>query len=66
MNNTLFVKKAEQHLNESEAVRKLSKKWKKGMIISLLKGIGITLVVVFLIAFILYCFVDIRIFPASY
>jgi predicted anti-sigma-YlaC factor YlaD len=66
MNNSLFVIKTEQYLNESEAVRKLSRKWKKGMIISLLKGIGIALTVVAVIALIIYCFLDIRIFPASY
>lgn len=47
----------EENIKEAEAVKKLSKEWKKGMIVSLFQGILITLIV-FLI---LYCFIGIQV-----
>ncbi|ACV61761.1 hypothetical protein Dtox_0858 [Desulfofarcimen acetoxidans DSM 771] len=63
MNNALSINKAEQNLHEAEAVKKLSKRWKKGMLKSLLKGILITILAIALIALVLYCFMDFRIIP---
>jgi len=61
MEDALFVNNAEQNLQEAEAVKKLSKRWKKGMLKSLLKGILITILAIALIALVLYCFMDFRI-----
>ena len=66
MVDTLFINKTEQNLNEAEAVKKLSKRWKKGMLKSLLKGVLITIVVIALVALVLYCFMDIRFVPKPY
>jgi len=66
MEDALFLNKTEQNLNEAEAVKKLSKRWKKGMIKSLLKGILLTILVIALIAFVLYCFMDIRFVSKPY
>jgi predicted anti-sigma-YlaC factor YlaD len=61
MDNDLSIQNAEQNLNEAEAVKELSKRWKRGMNKSLLKGILITILITVLIALILYSFIDIRI-----
>lgn len=66
MDDTLCINKAEQNLQEAEAVKKLSKRWKKGMLKSLLKGILLTILTIVLIALILYCFMDFRIIPKPY
>jgi predicted anti-sigma-YlaC factor YlaD len=66
MDDKLPINNTEQNLNEAEAVKKLSRRWKKGMNISLLKGILITIAVVSLIALILYSLMDIRFIPESY
>ena len=50
-----------QNLTEAEAVKNLSKKWKKGMFKALLKGILITLITVVIFLLMLYLFMDIRI-----
>lgn len=57
INGTLPIDNIEQNLNEAEAVKRLSKEWKKGMFKSLLKGILIAAA----IAIILYSFIDIKI-----
>ncbi len=59
-----IIDNAEQNLNEAEAVKKLSRRWKRGMNKSLLKGIFMTIAMIALIVLILYCFMDIRITPA--
>ncbi len=51
----------EQNLSEAEAVKKLSKQWKKGMISSILKGALFTLATVIMFLLVLHLFVDIRI-----
>lgn len=57
----LPVSSKEQNLSEAKAVKELSKRWKKGMISSILKGALFTLVTVIIVLLILYLFVDIRI-----
>jgi len=66
MDDELPINNAEQNLNEAEAVKKLSRRWKKGMKKSLLKGILTTILVIVLIALLLYSFMDIRILPKPY
>lgn len=63
MDRELPLNNAEQNLNEAEAVRKLSRRWKKGMNKSLLKGILITIVIIALVALVLYSFMDFRFIP---
>ncbi|MHB8073179.1 zf-HC2 domain-containing protein [Desulfosporosinus fructosivorans] len=66
MDDELPLNNAEQNLNEAEAVKKLSRRWKKGMNKSLLKGILITIVIIALVALVLYSFMDFRILPKPY
>jgi predicted anti-sigma-YlaC factor YlaD len=66
MKGELFLNHKEQNLKEAEAVKKLSIRWKKGMMKSLLKGVLITLLVVAAIALVLYMFMDIRAIPKPY
>ncbi|MDR1000338.1 MAG: zf-HC2 domain-containing protein [Clostridiales bacterium] len=58
MDATLSIDRMEQNLNEAEAVKKLSKRWKKGMAKSLLKGILFTILLIAVLAFVLYIFMD--------
>ena len=60
IDETLSICNIEQNLKEAESVKKLSRKWKKGMLKSLLKGVLITIVQIAIIAFILYLFVGIE------
>lgn len=53
--------KAESNLREAEAVRQLSKRWRKGMLASLFRGVIITVAAIAAIALILYVFVGVRI-----
>ncbi|ADL53074.1 zf-HC2 domain-containing protein [Clostridium cellulovorans] len=57
MYDTLSIDDIEQNLKEAEAVKKLSKEWKRGMFKSLLKGILIAAT----IAIILYSFIGIKV-----
>jgi predicted anti-sigma-YlaC factor YlaD len=66
MDDELPINNAEQNLNEAEAVKKLSLRWKKGMRKSLLRGILITIVIIALIALAIYSFMDFRILPKPY
>ena len=63
MDDQLLINKTEQNLNEAEAVKKLSRRWKRGMIKSLFKGILIAIGIIAFIALILYGFMDIRVIP---
>ncbi|KNZ40781.1 zf-HC2 domain-containing protein [Acetobacterium bakii] len=63
MDTELPINNMALNLKETEAVEKLSKKWRKGMLKSLLEGILITVLAVAAIALILYCFMDIRVVP---
>ena len=66
MDDELSMNHAEQNLNEAEAVKKLSRRWKKGMTRSLLKGILIAIVIIAIVALVLYCFMDFRVVPKLY
>ena len=66
MDEDLPINNAEQNLNEAEAVKKLSRRWKKGMKKSVLKGILVTIVIIALVALLLYSFMDIRFVPKPY
>ncbi len=61
MNTMLFGDNTTSNMNEAEAVVHLSKKWKKGMLLSLLKGVFTTIITLIIILIILYIFVDVRI-----
>ena len=63
MDEALFINNKDKNLNEAEAIKKLSRRWKKGMLKSLLKGVLITIVVIAAIALVLYMFMDIRVLP---
>lgn len=63
MDEALFINNKDKNLNEAEAIKKLSRRWKKGMLKSLLKGVLITIVVIAAIALVLYMFMDIRALP---
>ncbi|NMA65781.1 MAG: hypothetical protein GX957_06005 [Clostridiaceae bacterium] len=66
MKGEIFLSHKEQNLKEAETVKKLSRRWKKGMMKSLLKGVFITLLVILAIALVLYLFIDIRVIPKIY
>ena len=61
MQNSFQLNSVGENLNEAEAIKNLSKRWKKGMKWSLLKGILITVLVIAALAIILYIFLDIKI-----
>ncbi|ERK29681.1 zf-HC2 domain-containing protein [Clostridium intestinale] len=66
MDEVLLINNKDQNLHEAEAVKKLSRMWKKGMLKSLIKGVLITIIVIAAIALVLYLFMDIRAVPKSY
>lgn len=66
MDEALLINKKDENLKEAEAVKKLSRRWKKGMLKSLLKGVLITLLVIVAIVLVLYLFMDIRVSPKPY
>jgi len=61
MQNSFPLNSVGKNLNEAEAVKNLSKRWKKGMKWSLLKGILITVLVIAALALIAYVFMDIKV-----
>lgn len=61
MNGVLPINNIKHNLEEAEAVKKLSRKWKKGMLKSLLNGILVTLLMIAALALILYIFVGFKI-----
>lgn len=63
MDGKLFMNDREHNLQEAEVVQSLSRKWKKGMLKSLLKGVLTTLVFVTVLGLVLYLFVDVRVVP---
>lgn len=63
MHTTSSVIHVEQNLKEAEAIQKLSKKWKKGMLKSVLKGVLSTVLTIALLALILYVFMDFKVVP---
>lgn len=66
MDEALFIANKDQNLQEAEAVKKLSLKWKKGMLKSLLKGALSTIIMIAAIILILYLFMDIQVVPKLY
>lgn len=56
MENNFIRNKKDENLLEAEAIKSLSKQWKRGMKNSLLRGVMITIIVFAIIAFILYLF----------
>lgn len=66
MDDHLSINHFEQNLSEAEAIKKLSKRWKKGMLKSLLKGILFAILAIALMALVLYLFMDFRITPKPY
>ncbi|MDR1542385.1 MAG: zf-HC2 domain-containing protein [Clostridiales bacterium] len=59
--DTFSVDNAQRNLKDAEIVNKLSKRWRKGMTKSLLKGVLITVAVVAAVALVLFVFMDVRI-----
>lgn len=49
-----------QNRKEAEAIKALSKKWRKDMLKSLLKGVSFTILTVAIVALILYIFIGIK------
>ena len=66
MKEELFLNHKDENLQEAEAVKKLSRRWKKGMLKSLLKGVLLTIVAIAAVALILYLFLGIRVLPKPY
>lgn len=60
MDSVPIISRAE-NLADAEAVQKLSKRWRKGMIKSVLKGAFFSFVTVVIFLLVLYIFVGIRI-----
>lgn len=61
MDETLSESDRKQNLRDAEAVKGLSRRWKKGMVKSLLKGALFTLLAILGLALVLYLFVGIRV-----
>ena len=61
MQEILPIKSTAHNLKEAEAVKNLSKKWRKGMTKSLLKGILIAILTIAALALVLSLFIDFRI-----
>jgi predicted anti-sigma-YlaC factor YlaD len=57
----LLIGNEARNLAESEAIKNLSRTWRKGMLRSLLKGILIAIIAICVIAAVLYVFMDIRV-----
>jgi len=61
MQSELPVDIHKQDMRDAQAVKNLSKKWRKSLLKSLLKGVVTTLIIVAVIAFILIFIADMRI-----
>lgn len=55
-----YENNVEANLKEAEAIRNLSKKWNKKLLLSMLKGALSTLLIICLILLVLYIFVGIK------
>lgn len=60
MAQALNVNEKYNNLSDAEAVKNISKRWKKDMFKSALKGVCSTIVMICIVAIILYVFVGIR------
>jgi len=61
MDAVLPIENTERNLREAEAVQQLSKKWKKGMFKSLLKGVLYALIAVAITLLVLYIFIGFQV-----
>ena len=61
MQSNLSFGTSERNMKEAEAVKNLCKRWKKGMMKSLIKGALITLAVIAALAILVFIFADFRI-----
>lgn len=60
MDSALIVPKKKQNIAEAHEIKQLSKRWKKGMIKSALKGVMVTLLTIAAMLLLIYCFVGIH------
>ena len=60
MESLLMIPQTEQNIAEAQEIKQLSKRWKKGMVQSALKGVFGTLLSVAAALLLTYCFVGIR------
>lgn len=60
MDSALTVPKKEQNIAEAHEIKQLSKRWKKGMVKSALKGVMFTLLTIAAMLLFIYCFVGIH------
>ncbi|MEK8131887.1 zf-HC2 domain-containing protein [Paenibacillus filicis] len=65
MDDELPMNQTEQNLKEAEAVQNLSRRWKKGMLQSLLKGVFIAITTIAIVLLVLYVFVDVKVVPKA-
>lgn len=61
MDDALNINPTAHHLKEAETLRKLSRRWKKGMLKSLLKGVFFTISTIVLMLLFLYLFMDFKV-----
>ena len=61
MQSNLHLGSVGDNMREAEAVKELSKRWKKGMVKSLIKGVLIALVMIAALAILAFVFLDVRI-----
>ena len=61
MKEALSFNKPKENLKDSEAVKKLSKRWRRGMKKSIAKGILIGAITIIVVALLLFLIMDIRI-----
>ncbi|MCL1802638.1 MAG: zf-HC2 domain-containing protein [Eubacteriaceae bacterium] len=60
MDEIIPMRNTGQNLREAESIKQLSKKWRKGMLKSFLKGALITVAALVVLALIFYLFMDVR------
>jgi len=61
MDNLPIISQKEQNIFEAHEIRQLSKRWKKGMIQSALKGVAFTFLTIAAFLLFIYCFVGFRV-----
>ncbi len=61
MDNFPIISRNEKNISEAHEIKQLSKRWKKGMIKSALKGVVFTLLTVAAVLLVIYCFVGFRV-----
>ncbi len=61
MNIDISVKEKEKNLREADAIKNLSKKWNKKLMLEILKGIGIGVLSVIIVIIFVYIFVGIKV-----